>query len=133
MNFLVGALALMSALVLTGAAVSVFALQRVHKLLRDAERRQPAPPAAPPADTSQDLRDAVTALAAQVHELQRTPGGAALDPALPRPGLNLSKRSQALRLHRRGESAEKIATELQVPRQEVDLLLKVHRIVLSTV
>jgi hypothetical protein len=36
-------------------------------------------------------------------------------------------------MHRHGESAEQIAGALQVPRQEVDLLLKVHRIVLSRV
>jgi hypothetical protein len=127
-------LAILFALVLSGAAVSVFALQRAHRLLRDIERRRLEQPQPPPAvEPSQELHDAVAGLAAQVHDLQRTPGVAPIDPALPRPCLNLSKRSQALRLHRRGESPEKIAAELQLPRQEVDLLLKVHRIVLSTV
>jgi hypothetical protein len=50
-------------------------------------------------------------------------------PALPRPGLNLSTRSQALRMHRRGNPPERIAAALQVPLQEVDLLLKVQRII----
>ena len=133
MNLFVIILAILSALVLTGAAVSVFALQRAHHLLRDVERRRLEPLPAASAAPAQDLRDAVEGLAAQVHELQKAPPAAALDPAVPRPGLNLSKRSQALRMHRRGESADKIAAELQLPRQEVDLLLKVHRIVLSTV
>jgi hypothetical protein len=52
---------------------------------------------------------------------------------MPRPGLNLNKRSQALRLHRRGDPAEQIATALELPLQEVQLLLKVQRIVLSSV
>ena len=49
----------------------------------------------------------------------------------PKPGLNLSKRSQALRMHRRGEAPEQIAEALELPLQEVDLLLKVHRIVIE--
>ncbi len=49
----------------------------------------------------------------------------------PRPGINLSRRSQALRMHRKGDSPDQIATALQIPRQEVELLVKVHRIVLS--
>jgi hypothetical protein len=36
-------------------------------------------------------------------------------------------------MHRQGEDAARIASELDLPRQEVDLLLKVHRIVLSKV
>jgi len=47
-----------------------------------------------------------------------------------RSGFNLSTRSQALRMHRRGESAAQIAAALQVSAQEVELLLKVHQIVL---
>jgi hypothetical protein len=36
-------------------------------------------------------------------------------------------------MHRHGEGAEQIAAALDLPRQEVELLLKVHRIVLSSV
>jgi len=133
MNVLVGALAFLSALVLTGTAMSLLALQRTRVLLRELNRRPGAAPSAPAADDTRGLRQAVEALAAQVRELQRTPADAAVDPAVPRPGINLSRRSQALRMHRRGESAEQIATALSVPRQEVELLLKVHRIVLSNV
>ena len=51
----------------------------------------------------------------------------------PRPGINLSRRSQALRMHRKGEAPEQIATALQIPQQEVELLVKVHRIVLDSI
>lgn len=47
-------------------------------------------------------------------------------------GLNLNKRSQVLQMHRRGEPAERIAAALSVPRNEVDLLLKVHAIMISS-
>jgi hypothetical protein len=80
----------------------------------------------------QTLRDSLDALAAQLHDLQNHPPMAP-PPGLPKPGLNLSKRTHALRMHRRGEGAEQIAAALDLPRQEVDLLLKVHRIVLSSV
>jgi len=43
-----------------------------------------------------------------------------------RPGMNLSRRSQALRLARRGESPEQIASRLGLPTGEVRLLLKIH-------
>jgi hypothetical protein len=46
-------------------------------------------------------------------------------------GINLSRRSQALRMHRKGDRPEQIAAALEVPRQEVELLLKVHQIVLD--
>ena len=49
-------------------------------------------------------------------------------PAL-RPGINLTKRTQVLRLHRRGESIPTIAGALAVPQKEVELLLKVQRLV----
>jgi len=47
--------------------------------------------------------------------------------------LNLSKRSQALRLHRRGDGPDQIAASLGIPLQEVTLLLKVHEIVMANV
>jgi len=44
-----------------------------------------------------------------------------------RSSVNLSKRSQVIRLSKRGESVEAIAGTLALPRREVELLLKVHR------
>jgi hypothetical protein len=36
-------------------------------------------------------------------------------------------------LHRQGERPEQIASTLEVPRQEIELLIKVHQIVMSNV
>lgn len=131
MNALLLPLSLLCGLILSGTAVSLFVLHRAHSLLRDL----PGPGAAKPTHHDaelQSLRDTVDALAAQLHDLQKHPPVAAA-PGLPRPGLNLNKRSSALRMHRHGEGAQQIAAALDLPRQEVDLLLKVHRIVLSNV
>jgi hypothetical protein len=46
-----------------------------------------------------------------------------------RPSINLTKRAQALRMRRRGESLESITAALAVPRNEIELLLKVHEMV----
>jgi hypothetical protein len=43
-----------------------------------------------------------------------------------RSGLNLNKRIQALRLHRRGEDVGHIAAALGIPRSEVELMVRVH-------
>jgi hypothetical protein len=50
-----------------------------------------------------------------------------LTPA-PRPGMNLSRRVQALRLLRRGEDLGHIAAALGVPRKEVELVVRVHKL-----
>lgn len=44
-------------------------------------------------------------------------------------GVDANQRTQVLRLARRGDRAEQIAAELRVPKNEVDLLLKVQRAV----
>ena len=49
-------------------------------------------------------------------------------PPLLRSGLNLTKRSQAVQMIRRGESPQEIAATLALPRNEVDLLIKVQRL-----
>jgi len=64
------------------------------------------------------------------------PSAAAADDTGPagaefRPGMNLSRRSQALRLFRRGETPEQISSSLRMPAGEVRLLLKVHRLVME--
>lgn len=43
-----------------------------------------------------------------------------------RPSLNLTRRTQALRMRRRGESVESIAAALATPRNEIELMLKVY-------
>jgi len=76
------------------------------------------------------LRRALQALAQELEEERR----AALDRlAGPKQGMNLTRRSQALRMHRLGQSPENIAAALGISRREVDLLLKVHQTVLETV
>jgi len=45
-------------------------------------------------------------------------------------GISTTLRSKALKMHRMGKPLEQIADTLRVPRGEVDLLLKVHRIVM---
>ena len=42
--------------------------------------------------------------------------------------LNLTTRAKALRMYRRGESAASIAAALGSPRNEVDLLIKIQRL-----
>jgi DNA-binding NarL/FixJ family response regulator len=77
-----------------------------------------------------ELRRALQVLAQEVEEERK----AALDRvAGPKQSMNLSKRSLALRMHRMGESPDKIAAGLGISRREVELLLKVHRTVLETV
>jgi hypothetical protein len=60
----------------------------------------------------------------EVQELENSP--TSMPPA---DGLNLTKRAQALRMHRRGESVSTIAAALRTPQNEVELLLKVQRLV----
>jgi len=50
-----------------------------------------------------------------------------------RQALNLNTRGQVLRMRRRGENPETIAAALRLPRNEVDLLLKVHQLALEHV
>lgn len=66
-------------------------------------------------------------------DVRQAPPGLAAEtlPGAPKSGMNLTRRSQALRLHREGESPPQIAESLKIPRREVDLLLKVHEIVLN--
>ena len=43
--------------------------------------------------------------------------------------MNLSKRTQALRMHRRGEPLERIASARGIPHRELELLVKVQDVV----
>src|SRR5258708_5110892 len=82
--------------------------------------------------------DAATAdVLAQIEEMrnelreaeQRT--AQLVPPAPPKSGLNLSRRTQAIRMFRHGEDAESIASRLGLPKNEVVLLLKVHNLAVT--
>jgi hypothetical protein len=128
MNFAVIGLGLACGLVLGAVGVSLFLLWRAHALVRNlqdrAQRREK--------DTA-ELTERVLSLSSRVQELERAPMPTAAVPVLPRAGMNLNKRSHALRMHRQGGQLEEIATALELPRQEIELLIKVHQIVMANV
>ena len=123
--------AIASGVALAAAALSILAVWRAQALARGAARK--GCEAAPQVDASIGvLQQKVEELQQQVDDLRRQPSPPP-PAARPRAGLNLDKRSQALRMHRRGEQPGDIAAALDIPLQEVNLLLKVHRIVLRSI
>jgi len=124
-------LAILCALALAATGVSFFALFCAKALASNVGRRI--------SDLESRVQSALLATETKLAELAAEARDRDLQPAAPvvparlRPGLNLSTRSQVLRLHRHGEPAENIARVLEVPRQEVDLLLKVHGIVMKNI
>lgn len=111
--------------------LGVVALTRAGKLFR-AARTQSTGGLAECQSAIQTLAESVDKLSRGQQEMERELSTVAVSTP-PKPALNLTKRSQALRMHRRGDPPEQIASALDVPRQEVDLLVKVHRIVMSNV
>lgn len=72
-----------------------------------------------------ELKAQLVELGARVLDAEERTG-VLVPPTPPKSGLNLNKRSQAIRMSRHGEQADKIAATLNLPRQEVELLLKIH-------
>jgi septal ring factor EnvC (AmiA/AmiB activator) len=70
-----------------------------------------------------NLRSELESLRESVRRLEAAP-----PPQAPRiaAGLNLTKRAQVVRMHRRGEPVSSIAAALETPGNEIELLLKVH-------
>jgi DNA-binding NarL/FixJ family response regulator len=120
---------MLGGLALVALAASLLALLRTKWMVCAAEERSDARRALCEAAV-ETLQNDLAACLREFHEIRR-------EPALPsiaspaKPGLNLSRRSQALRMHRQGGTPEQIAETLELPLQEVDLLLKVHRIVIE--
>jgi hypothetical protein len=81
-------------------------------------------------DSAQDLKAKLQELSLRIHDAEERLGIAVLPPT-PKASLNLNKRTQVIRMSRRGEPEENIAASLSIPRKEVELLLKVHRLVLN--
>lgn len=78
----------------------------------------------------QDLQTKVEDLSLRLRDAEARAGITTL-PAAPKASLNLSKRTQVIRMSRRGEPAENIAAYLSIPRKEVELLLKIHGLILN--
>ena len=116
-------------LAMAALAVSLYALYGAQKLCHGAQIimktvREECAAAIEAAQTQ------YTVIASELESAKLQPAVEIL-PGTPRPSMNVTRRSQALRLHRKGDSAERIAATLEVPRQEIDLLLKVHQLVLN--
>ena len=134
-NPLILPFAILCGLVLAAVALSLAACFRAKSLVRGALRDAAL---AAKADLEhcesqvESLRTQLNGVAEQLQEARRE-AASSTTAFIPRPGMNLNKRSQALRMQRRGDPPSEIASALGVPLQEVDLLLKVHRIVMSSV
>lgn len=82
----------------------------------------------------EEFRESMVRLQHQLEEVQTDAGTAGDSYAAEPPAAQLAtlhKRSLALRMHRHGETAEQIAATLNIPRNEVELLLKVHKTALE--
>jgi hypothetical protein len=84
-------------------------------------------------ESSKAVGASVNNLSAEVQGIREGVKELETAPAIvtPAEGLNLTKRSQALRMHRRGEPVSTIAAALRTPQNEVELLLKIQHLVNS--
>jgi hypothetical protein len=76
------------------------------------------------------VRTALDEMRAELREVQEQTG-MLVPPTPAKSGLNLSKRGQVLQMYRRGQAPEQIAASLGLPLTEIELLIKVHQIVLE--
>ncbi|HEY2016049.1 MAG TPA: hypothetical protein VGH38_21250 [Bryobacteraceae bacterium] len=130
-NPLILPFAILFGLVLAAVAFSFVALVRSATLVRGGGQRAQVDQEEFDA-ALESLRRELKCVASDVLELRQQPPVTSI-PAPPKPGLNLSRRSQALRMHRHGDRPDEIASALSIPLQEVDLLLKVHRIIINNI
>lgn len=117
----------MALLAFFSLAVSALALWRARMLVRAAGQRAQASQRDSEAAV-QSLRDAVESLSRRLDNARERGPLPAPVPTVPRPGLNINKRTLALRMHRRGDPSETIAAALEMSHQELDLLLKIQAI-----
>jgi len=98
-------------------------LGRLKARLRGSAKMEPA--------LSESLQTKLDDLAARVQDAESR-AGIVVSPAPPKASLNLNKRTQVIRMSRRGEPAENIAASLSIPRREVELVLKVYGLILNS-
>jgi hypothetical protein len=97
----------------------------VHRLKSRLARRQ-----AEDRTSTRDLKIQLQQLHERLRDAEER-AGIPFAPPSPKASLNLTKRTQVLRMSRRGERVENIAASLSLPRREVELLLKIHGMILD--
>jgi len=119
------------ALLAAGLGLCLYLFFTLKLEMRAAETRGQARVSAL-AEAVSAVRSALEQVRAQLHDLQEQTG-MLVPPAPTRSGLNLSRRGQVLQMYRRGQSPDQIAASLGLPLTEIELLIKVHQIVLDQV
>lgn len=76
----------------------------------------------------EELRTALGAMAEAVKTAPAADPAPGISSPLNVQGLNLTNRTKALRMHRRGEPVASIAASLAVAQEEIELLLKLERL-----
>ena len=97
-------------------------IQRLHTRVKQSE--------ASAGMADEDLLTRLQGLLARLNEVEQC-ASLLVPPPPPRSGLNLSARTQAIRLFRRGDDPRHIATVLGLPRNEIELLIKVHQLAVN--
>ncbi len=81
-------------------------------------------------DEQSMLLDTIGSMQLEIASLRQEVDALAAGPPLAgEASLNLSKRTRALRMHRRGDRPDQIAAALNVSQNEIDLMLKVQDLV----
>jgi hypothetical protein len=76
-----------------------------------------------------EMINGLASLRLRIDELENAPAPSAAG-GISGNGMNSTLRAKVLKMHRLGQPAERIAGTLQLPKGEVDLLVKVHQVVM---
>jgi len=94
-------------------------------------QRRPSAGAAPNGERLARTVDSLSAAFEQIRERLDEPPPPPMATWSGSPAVNLTRRGQVLRLFRRGDSPRQIASSLGMRKGEVDLIVKVHQMVLN--
>jgi hypothetical protein len=117
------------ALLAVGCVFGLFFLLSFEKEMRGLKARLAGRQAGESA-SAHDLKIQLHQLNERLRDAEER-AGVPIAPPMPKASLNLNKRTQVLRMSRRGERPENIAASLSLPRREVELLLKIHGLILN--
>jgi len=79
---------------------------------------------------STEMINGMAALRLRIEELEAEPAPNVAS-GVSSVGVNSTTRAKVLKMHRLGQPSERIASTLQVPKGEVELLVKVHQVVMK--